>query len=128
MKEKNEIDAEKIFQLKLFEKRINELQQQIQVIEEKINEIEYLKNGLDEIENSNDKEILSQIGPGIFVKTKLIENKKVFVDIGSKNICEKSIEEAKEFLTRQIKKIRDVREELVEEIEKIIKNLQEGKF
>ena len=71
MKEKNEIDAEKIFQLKLFEKRINELQQQIQVIEEKINEIEYLKNGLDEIENSNDKEILSQIGPGIFVKTKL---------------------------------------------------------
>jgi len=49
----------------------------------------------------------------------LIENKKVFVDIGSKNICEKSIEEAKEFLTRQIKKIRDVREELVEEIEKM---------
>ena len=126
-KETKEINKEKdqqelMLKLSMHEQQIQQLQQQLQAIEQAIVEMDSLNLGLDELVGSKDKEILAQIGRGIFAKTKLL-SEELIVDIGGKNFVKKSIPDTKKIIEEQIKKLEDVKKELENNLEKINEEL-----
>ena len=67
------------------------LQEQLQAVEQTTMDLRTLDLGLDDLKDSKDKEILAQVGRGIFVKAKVISD-DLIVDIGGKNFVSKTIE------------------------------------
>jgi len=119
---KEKEQQELMLKLHMYEQQIQQLQQQLQAIEQAIVEMDSLNLGLDELIGSKDKEILAQIGRGIFAKTKLI-SEELTVDIGGKNFVKKSIPETKKIIEEQVEKLEDVKKELEGNLEKINEEL-----
>jgi len=116
--EQQEKKQELIFKLGMFEQQIHQLQEQMEAVEMGINDLGTLDFGLDELNGSIGKEILSPLGKGIFVKTKLI-SEDLTVDIGGRNFVKKSVPEVKEMIEEQIKKLIIMRGEMDGNLERI---------
>ena len=115
-----EKQKELIFKLSMFEQQIMQLQQQIESVGKGIDELNSLSFGLDDIDKSAGKEILSQLGKGVFVRSNLTSN-ELIVDIGHGNFVKKGIPETKGIIREQTEKLMDVRKELESSIEKVNK-------
>lgn len=113
-----EKEQELIFKFGMFEQQIHQLQEQMETVEKGINDLGALNFGLDELKGSTGKEILSPLGKGIFVKTKLV-SENLTVDIGGRNFVKKGILETKEIIEDQIKKLIAIKGELNENLERI---------
>jgi len=107
---------EMIFRLQMMEQQMQQLQQQMEAVAKGIGELESLDAGLDEIPDSIGKEILAQIGKGIYVKAKIISD-ELTVNIGGNNFVPRKVPEAKKMIREQVKKLKDVEKELGENIE-----------
>ncbi len=114
--EKNKNEQELAFKFQMLEQQIMAIQQQLQAVEQTLIDMTSLNFGLDEIKI--DKEILAQVGAGIFAKAKLISEELV-VGIGDKNYIKKSIPETKKLIQEQIMKLERAKEELNYELDKI---------
>lgn len=117
-----EQNQELLFKFSMFEQQIKQLQQQLQAIEDGIMEMNGIDFGLDDIVGSINKEILSPIGRGIFVKTKLISEELV-VDIGEKTFVKKTIPETKKIIKKQIEKLDKMKTDLDIQLDNINKEL-----
>ncbi|MDD5332027.1 MAG: prefoldin subunit alpha [Candidatus Nanoarchaeia archaeon] len=104
--------------------QIQQLQQQLQIIEQQFIELSILKDALDEIKNSDKKDSLIPIGPGVFVKGKLEDKSKVIMNIGSDIFMEKNIDEAKELIEKQLKETKEVALELEDELNHQLSHIQ----
>ena len=113
---------ELMVKFQVFEKQINELQQQISAIDQGIMEIGSLKIGLDELNDSENNEIMAQVGRGMFVKAKILD-KNLLVDIGNGNFVKKSPEDAKKIIDRQTEKLENIKREMEKNLENIGKEL-----
>jgi len=120
----NEKQQELMLKLGMFEQQIQQLQQQLQAVEQGIVELTSLNFGLDELKDGEGKEVLSPIGRGIFVKTKLV-SEELTVDVGGKNFVKKSVPETKMVIEGQIKKLSEIKEDLDENLENINQELRE---
>ncbi len=120
--EKQEISQEILYKLGMFEKNLELLNQQLQLVDKSIIDLNSLDFGMDEIKNSVGKEVMAQLGRGIFIKTKIISD-EMLVDIGSKNLVKKSVPETKRILKEQIEKLNQVKKELEDEVGKIDKEM-----
>jgi prefoldin alpha subunit len=117
-KNKEKEEQELLYKFSVFEKQIQELQQQIEAIEREIVNLNSLSFGLDELVGGTDKEIFASVGRGIFVKAKLL-SEELNVDVGNRNFVKKSIAETKELIREQIKKLEEVRKELEKNLNEI---------
>ena len=102
---------ELLFKLSMFEQQIRQLQQQINAIEQGVLELESLNLGLDEIKDSEGKEIFAPIGRGIFVKSKILSD-ELTVDVGGRNFVKKTIPEAQNMIKKQVEKLQEIKKEL----------------
>jgi len=118
-----EKQQELMYKLSMFEQQMRQMQQQLQMIEQAIMDMQIIDSGLDDIIGGKDKEILAQIGKGIFVKTKLL-SEELTVDIGERNFVKKSVPETKEMIKEQIKKLEDVKKELENNQEQMAKEFE----
>jgi len=109
---------EEILKFQAFEQKINQVQAQLNSVEEGIGELKFLEESLEELKGSKDKEILSPIGRGIFIKSKII-SEELLVDVGEKNFVKKDIDSAKEMIKKQVEKLKNIQEELNLSLEKI---------
>ena len=121
-KKEKEISQEFLYKLSIFEKQIEQLSQQLQLIEKSILDLNSLNFGMDEIKGSVGKEVLAQLGRGIFVKTNII-SEELIVDVGNKNFVKKSIPETKKIIKEQIEKLNQIKKELEDKIEEIDKEV-----
>lgn len=115
-------EQELLFKFSMFEKQINELQQQIESVQRGILDLNSLDYGLDELVGSTGKEIFAPLGKGIFVNAKLM-SEELNVDIGNGNFIKKNIPETKELLGEQIIKLKQVKEELENNLEGLGKEI-----
>ena len=113
-----ENNQEFLFKLSMFEQQIGQMQQQINAVEEGIVELDSLNIGLNEINNSEGKEILAAVGRGIFIKSK-ITSENLVVDVGGRNFVKKSVSETKEIIKKQIEKLEEIKKELAKGLEEI---------
>ncbi|MBL7059164.1 prefoldin subunit alpha [Candidatus Pacearchaeota archaeon] len=114
--EKN--NQELLMKINLLQQQAEQFQQQLQAIEQNILELTTLNIDLDEIKGAKGKEILSPIGRGIFVKSKL-DSENLNVDIGEGIFAKRNINETKEIVKSQIKKLEGLRENLDQGLLKI---------
>lgn len=117
--------SENIYEkLGIYEQKINHLQKQIEMIKETNKEISYLSEDIEELKSKKDKEILANIGRGIYVKAKLL-SEDFLVDIGGKKFVKKDIESTKKLIEKQIKKLDDAEKEINKNLEDIQKEMLE---
>jgi len=113
-----QVQQELLYRLSVSEQHIKQLHQQLQLIEKSMLDLNSLDFGLDEIKGSIGKEILAQVGRGIFVKAKLVSEELV-VDVGNKNFVKKSIINTKKIIKEQIEKLHQIEKELKDKIKEI---------
>ncbi|MBR9701546.1 prefoldin subunit alpha [Candidatus Pacearchaeota archaeon] len=106
-----QVQQEMMMKLQMFEQQAQQIQQQLQAVEGAIGEMMSLNIGLEELKGSEGKEIMAPMGRGIFVKTKLLSEDLV-VDVGGKNFVKKSIDDTKELIEGQTKKLEGVKSDL----------------
>jgi len=114
----NNLEQELARKFQVFEQQIRMLQEQLNAVEQTTIDLRTLDFGLDDLKNSKDKEILAQVGRGIFVKAKVTSD-DLIVDIGGKNFVSKTIDNTKSVLKGQVEKLGKIQEELEGELEKI---------
>ena len=112
------MEQEQLIQLQIIEQETNQLEQQLQLIEQHLVEMQQLKTGLDELEQTDKKEILANIGKGIYIPAE-IKSKDLIVEVGNKNFVKKSIPEAKKIIEEQIKKLNSVKQQIVEKVDEL---------
>ncbi len=109
---------ELMFKLQMFEQQMQQMQQQMQAVEQGITEMSTLNLALDALVGAEGKEIQAPVGRGIFVKAKLL-SEDLTVDVGGKNFIIKSIPDTKKIIAEQTGKLKEVRETIDSEIEKL---------
>jgi prefoldin alpha subunit len=114
----NNVEQELARKFQVFEQQIRMLQEQLQAVEQTTMDLRTLDLGLDDLKGSKDKEILAQVGRGIFVKAKVISD-DLIVDIGGKNFVSKDIDNTKNVLQEQVQKLGTIQEDLEKELDKI---------
>jgi len=112
------MDQAQIMQFQMMEEEANKLSQQLQLIENNLKEIDDIKNGLEEIEKKETKEILANIGKKIYIPVE-IKDKNLIIEVGNKKFVKKSITETKELIKEQIGKLNSARIEITERLEQL---------
>ncbi|MFH1331982.1 MAG: prefoldin subunit alpha [archaeon] len=116
---------EKYLELQILNQQIKQLQQQIINLENQIIELEVLEDNLNELKKVKEgTEILVSMGAGIFAKAQLKDNKKVIVNVGSSTMVKKEIDEAKTLVTDQVNQMKQIINEITEELEKAAVRIQ----
>jgi len=111
-------NQEQIIQLQMIEQEAQQLEQQLQLITQHLEDMKKLKTDLDELKKSEDKEILANIGKGIYIPAE-IKSKELLVEIGRKNLVKKTIPEAKEIIDEQVGKLIIAKEEIMNKIKSL---------
>ena len=107
-------------QLQMIINQLSQLQEQFRVVDNHIAELEIIKNSVDELQDiKKGSEILVPISNGIFVKSKLQNNKNFIVNIGGGVTVSKNQNQLREFLDKQLNEIRKVQTELLTRIQSL---------
>lgn len=114
-------NEEIIMKLSFLEQQSEEIKKHLENIEEQIAELEKLKNCLGKI--GKEKEMLTNLGKGIFLKT-VAKDDKVFMNVGSKTFVRKSFSEASEIIDGQIVGVSEVKKELMNNLNLLNSELQ----
>src|SRR3989338_11497560 len=114
----DEKQQELIYQLSILQQQAQQIQEQLQLVEQNVSDLSSISNGLNELKGKKDSEMLAPLGRGIFVKAKIL-SEELTVDIGKKNFVKKSIPETQEIVVTQIGKIEQIKEQLLDELDKI---------
>jgi prefoldin alpha subunit len=124
------MEQQKIMQAQLIEQEINQITSQIQLIDQNIKELEEIHSSLNELEKAETKEILVNVGRGIFLPVHVSE-KQLIIEVGKKNLVKKDIPATKETIKDQLKKLAAGKQEmhfhldnLYKEIESLIKDFE----
>lgn len=112
---------QKYMQLHLFNQQLRQLQQQLEAVQNHVVEIQTILFALDDIaKTEQNREILVPLSSGIFVKAELKDNKNLRVNVGSNTVVEKSVQETKALLDRQILELSKLNEDLAGQYAKIV--------
>ncbi len=110
------MNQEQLIQLQVIEQEAQQLEQQLQLIEQSLIEMQNLSSSLDELEKTDKKEILANIGRGIYIPAE-IKSKTLTVEVGNKVFVKKSIPETKEIIEEQVQKLGSAKEQISDRIE-----------
>lgn len=106
MGELNEELKEKYMQFQTLQRHIEQISEHLQMFNQQIQEIEISSDSLKEVaETKQDTEMLCPLANGIFLKTKLNDNKKIIVNVGADTTVEKTIPQVIEMLEKQKHKV-----------------------
>lgn len=109
---------ELFLRLSVLEQQMQYLQQQLDAVEKGISQLQDLDLDLNEIQGAAGKEILAQIGTGIYLPAKLL-SETLTVNIGENNFVKKSIPDTKKIIQTQIKKLLETQGELEQHLDSI---------
>ncbi len=104
---------QKYMEIQMLEQQLKMLQNQLFKMDEQIIEIRLALENLDDIKSTpKGKELLVPLTQGIFLKSELKDNEKLIVNVGANVTVEKTVEETKDLLKKQITEISKYREEI----------------
>lgn len=107
-------NEEYLIKLSLLQEEAKKLEEQFLIVNEEIRNMDILEKSIDELD---DKEILFQIGKGVFVSNKNL--KKLFVNVGSNVVLVKGKEETKEIIEKQKEEMMNISKNIEKQIENI---------
>ena len=127
----NEDDArEAYFELKVIEEQMRQLQRQIGQIEAHISEFGNALKSIEELKSNGGGEAFVPVSSAIFAGAKILDAGKFVVNVGAGIAVEKSADETKAVIEKQIGDLGQYREQMIkglqllgsraEEIEKLV--------
>jgi len=126
--EREKLIQQKYSELYQLDMYIKQIEQQINAISNQLNELDFVTQELESLKDVEENtEVNCMFTPGIFIKTKIVDNKKVLLNVGSGTVVEKSIDDAKKLLEGQKADIIMVQNELMlkfEDYNEQARNLQ----
>jgi prefoldin alpha subunit len=114
MAERKEMQ-EKILTYRILENRLDSFLKQREMVVSKLIEIQNTLSSMDEIEKSKE-DILFPIGAEAYAFGKVVDKKRVMVDIGANVILEKTVEEGKQILEKRKAEVENGLNEMQREI------------
>ncbi len=104
---------EQYFEFQLLSEQMQKLEQQLQTLNAQVTEIKDIKTSLDEFKGvKKESELFFPIAAGIYAKGKVTNSNELFINVGSNIVVNKNIEDAKELLSSQEKKVEGFIEEI----------------
>jgi len=113
-----------IMQLSMLQQQAEKIEEQIKMINQQILEIEALREALDKLETSKDKEILASMGKGVFIKAE-VKSKDVLVNVGNNIIVKKTPEETKQIISHQIGQLAEFKQQFMIQLQDTQMQLQD---
>ena len=114
MAERKEMQ-EKVLTYRILENRLDSFLKQREMVVSKLIEIQNTLSSMDEIEKSKE-DILFPIGAEAYAFGKVVDKKRVMVDIGANVILEKTVEEGKQILEKRKAEVENGLNEMQREI------------
>jgi len=112
------MEQEQLIQIQMMQQEAQQLEQQAQMIEQHLTEMQGLESGLEELDKTKEKEILSSIGKGIYIPAE-IKSKELRVEVGKGNFVKKTIPETKKIINEQVEKLSSVKVQISERMNQI---------
>ena len=119
------MEQEKIAYITNIENQARQFEDNLQLIDNQIHELEEFTKNLDFIVKSKEREMLSSLGRRVYMKTKIEDKNKLFVDIGAGVVLRKTPEEAKDIVNEQISRLQDFRKQIASQLELYYKELED---
>ena len=107
------------------QRQSEEAEGSLRFLDDQIEELEKFSNSLNVLESSDESEMLASIGKGVYVKTALKKEEKLFVEVGKGIVVRKKPAEAKETITEQIRKFKNVRVQIAAQLNDYTLQLKE---
>ena len=112
-KEKKQELQQKYMEMQMIDQQINQIKKQIELIDNQLQELTITQEALNSISKTKpETEILVPLASGIFIKSQLVDNKEVIVNVGAGTTVKKTIPEAGELIKQQLTEITTFRKEL----------------
>ena len=108
----------------MLQRQSEETEQQLKFVEEQIAELEKFKEGLKNLRESKEKEILANLGKGVYVKSEIKDREKLFVEVGAGVIVKKTPGEAMRVVEEQTARFENARVQISEQLEVFTSELQ----
>lgn len=112
------MDKERIMRFQMIEQEINQLNSQSEMIDQNLKEMNELKEGLEEINNKDCKEILVNIGKKIYLPVE-IKSKELVVEVGNKCFVHKTADETLKIIDEQIGKLVIAKTQISERLQEL---------
>ena len=116
-----------LYQMQMLEGYFSELMQKEEAIISIIREASSAVVSLKAIDNKTDSETLVPMGLGTFVKTKLIPNQKLILNVGAGVAIEKDQNYAINFLESRLKEMQVALQEIGGQKQQVSASLEQGK-
>ena len=116
-----------LYQMQMLEGYLSELSQKEATIVSVIREASSAIQSLKTIDNKTDNETLTPVGLGTFVKTKVVPNEKLILNIGAGIAIEKDKNSAINFLELRLKEMQVALQETSNQKQQISASLEQGK-
>ena len=116
-----------LYQMQMLEGYLSELSQKETTIVSVIREASSAIHSLKTIDNKTDNETLTPVGLGTFVKTKVVPNEKLILNIGAGIAVEKDKDSAINFLELRLKEMQVALQETSNQKQQISTSLEQGK-
>jgi|SRR3989344_1019338 len=117
---------EKYTEYQVLIQQLQQIHQNIENIDKHIQDLKNLDENLSSITNiQTNQETLMAMGSGIFLKGVLKDNKNLIMNVGSNIYLEKTTDEARETLNRQLSEVTVLSEQMKEQVNILVNRIQE---
>ncbi|MDP7506419.1 MAG: prefoldin subunit alpha [Candidatus Woesearchaeota archaeon] len=111
---------QRYMELQMINNQIKQYQKQIQLFENQLIELDTLNQGIINIGSTKPgTEILASLGPGIFVKAELKDNKNFLVNVGSGTNVKKDASSTQELINNQAEQLKKLLEQSMGELQNL---------
>lgn len=115
---------EYLIKISAIQQEAAQLEEKLRVIEQQIQDMFAVNASLKDIDKNKEKEMLSNLGKGIFIKTEL-KDKELFVNVGKEIIVKKNIKDTAAVVENQIERLIEGKKEIFVQIENLQKEMLE---
>ncbi|MBI2138037.1 prefoldin subunit alpha [Candidatus Woesearchaeota archaeon] len=120
-----EMLKEKYAQMKYFEEKIGELQQQMQMLEQQSEELHISHATLKEFNGlKQGDEMLIPLSQGVFAKATLKEANTVLVNVGVDTVVKQTADQARGLIATQIEEVGGLQQKVIANIQKVAHRAQ----
>ena len=123
------MEEELLYRAIEMKKKSEEAEKSLEFVSEQIAELGNFSKNLELLENEKEKEMLSHLGRGVFMKTDRKED-KFFIDVGAGVFLRKTNKETREVIAKQITKFNEAKVQIIAELESYAEQFKEmmGEF
>lgn len=116
------VNQELLMKASQLHQQSEEFEQQLSFINQQIIELNEFSLTLENLIKTNESELLSSVGKGVYLKTNLI-SKELFVEVGSGIVVKKTPEQTLQVVKQQVLKFNEMKSQIQAQNELIVKEL-----